>query len=55
MKVLKITCKSSDEDDEFKTELDIIIDELSQGRESGFDICKNPDGHYYYSIEYTDT
>ena len=62
MKVLTITCKSRDEDYEFKTELDIIIEQLAQGCESGFDICKNPDGtspdsvnSYHYSIKYTDT
>jgi len=59
MKTLVITCKSTDEDDDFQTELNIIIKQLFEGCESGFDICSNKDGInnsknlYHYSIEYT--
>ena len=52
MKVLTITCKSTDEDDEFQTELRIIMKQLSEGCESGFDI--NETNSYRYSIEYTE-
>ena len=51
MKILTITCKSTDEDDEFQTELEIIIKQLSQGFESGFD--NNDTNSYEYHTTYT--
>ena len=51
MKVLTITCKSTDEDDEFQTELELIIKQLSEGFESGFD--KNSSNSYEYETTYT--
>lgn len=59
MKTLVITCKSTDEDDDFQTELNIIIEQLSAGWESGHDIWSNKEGtnnstnSYHYSVEYT--
>ena len=62
MKILTITCKSTDEDENFKVELDIIIDQLSKGFQSGFDVCTDPDGtspdsmnSYHYSVQYNNT
>ena len=51
MKVLTITCKSTDEDDEFQTELEIIIKALSEGFESGFD--RNDSNSFKYDSTYT--
>jgi hypothetical protein len=50
MKILTITCESTDNDDEFQTELDIIVKQLFEGYESGFDI--NETNSYSFSIEY---
>ena len=51
MKTLVITCNSTDKDDEFRTELDIIIKLLSEGCQSGFD--RNDTNSYHFSIEHT--
>ena len=51
MKVLTITCKSTDEDDEFQDELALIIKQLSEGFESGFD--NNSSNSYEYHTNYT--
>ena len=51
MKVLTITCKSTDEDDDFQTELELIIKQLSEGYESGFD--NNSTNSFKYDITYT--
>ena len=51
MKTLTITCKSTDEDDEFQTELELIIKQLSEGFESGFD--NNDTNSYEYHNTYT--
>jgi len=48
MKNLTITCKSSDENCEFQTELEIIIKQLSEGFESGFD--NNESNSYEYNL-----
>ena len=51
MKVLTITCNSTDKDDEFRIELDLIIKQLSKGFESGAD--SNDTNSYEYHITYT--
>ena len=50
MKVLTITLKSTDEDDEFQTELELIIKELSEGWEERFD--SNDSNSYEYRTTY---
>tara|TARA_A100001234_G_scaffold207865_1_gene205444 strand:+ start:188 stop:352 length:165 start_codon:yes stop_codon:yes gene_type:complete len=51
MKTLTIVCKSSDNDDEFQNELNIISKQLAEGCQSGFDA--NETNFYRYSIETT--
>ena len=51
MKTLTITCTSTDEDDEFQTELALIIKQLSEGFVSGFD--RNDTNSYEYHTTLT--
>jgi hypothetical protein len=51
MKTLTITCNSADDDDEFLTELNIIIKQLSEGYQSGFQWYET--NSYRYSIEHS--
>jgi len=50
LKTLTITCKSTDEDDEFTTELQLIIKMLQIGMDSGFD--SNNTNSFKYDISY---
>jgi len=50
MKTLTITCKSTDEDDEFTTELQLIIKMLQLGRDSGFD--SNNSNAFKFTVSY---
>ena len=50
MKRLTITCKSTDEDDEFTTELQLIMKMLQLGRDSGFD--SNNTNAFKFNVAY---
>ena len=52
-KTLTITCTSTNVDDEFKTELEIIIKQISEGFENGQG--SNMKSSYKYETNYTDT
>ena len=51
MKVLTITCKSTDDDAEFQAELELIIKQLSEGFTSGAD--SNDANSYEYHTTLT--
>ena len=53
MKVLTITCKSTDKDYDFQVELDLIMEQIYGGFENGSDTTSL--NSFCYRIEYSET
>lgn len=51
MKILTITIKSTDDDDDFQNELEIISEQVAEGFHSGFD--SNSTSSFKYDITFT--